>query len=125
MKKIFLISLFLVTCHSINNAQQSGKVDYEQKLKEVNQQIKKSDDTTSVLITRTKELANKKIVYRTITIMQHDTAWRVDTCVTVYRPIDSATIAIMFKQPEIKKEVKIGKRVRIIFLRKKKIHNDE
>lgn len=120
MKKVLFISLFFFTCHSAEWAQTDSTKNYISQLNAVNQQIRAKQDTIASKITAIKELAKKKTIYRTITIIQHDTAWRTDTCVTVYKPIDSATIAIMYKLPEIQKEIKVGKRFRIVILKRKK-----
>lgn len=124
MKKLLFLALCLFTCNQIYKVEAQQK-PVESQVNELWKDIKKSQVNLSKNVTRVKELALQKIVYRTKTIIQHDTAWRIDTCTTVYKPIDSATIAIMFRQPDIKKEVKIGKRIQVIILKKRKAKSNE
>src|ERR1017187_9600507 len=91
-----------------------------ERLKDAWAQLKKSKDTTAILITDIKRLSNEKIIYRTKLIERVDTVWRIDTCISVITAVDSATIAIMFKNREIPKKTGIGRAIQYIFVKKRK-----
>ena len=123
MKKLIIICFFLATCNPTNVAwaqKKTSKSAKAQKLEDAWAELKKSKDTTAMLITDIKRLSNQEIIYRTKLSKRVDTVWRIDTCITVFTPIDSATIAILFKNREVPKRTAIGKVFHYIFYKKKK-----
>jgi hypothetical protein len=111
--------MFLATCQQINIAQPNKK-NISAKESQAWKELEKSKDTTRMLITAIKELSDQKIIYRTKLVIRIDTVWRIDTCVTVFTPIDSATIAVMFKNRDVKKKTTFGKIIKFIFTKKNK-----
>jgi hypothetical protein len=118
MKSFIIICLLLVTCTSITDAQKNRIQTAKQQLEEAWAQLKRSKDTTIMLITRVKQLSSQKVVYRTKLVERTDTVWRIDTCITVLQPIDSATIALYFRPRDTARETKIGRIIRYIFHKK-------
>jgi hypothetical protein len=118
MKKLLLIFLFL--CAAIMNAQKPHAKTAKERLEAAFAALKKSKDTTAMLIMQVKHLATQKIVYRTKLVQRTDTVWRIDTCITVMRPIDSATIAMYFRPRDTPRVTRVGRIIRYIFHNHKK-----
>ena len=119
MKKFLIISMLLMTCTAITDAQHAKPKTAKERLEEAWQQLKRSKDSTIMLVTQIKQLASQKIIYRTKLVERTDTLWRIDTCITVLRPIDSATIAMYFRPRDTPRVTTVGKIIRYIFHGKK------
>ncbi|HVZ96424.1 MAG TPA: hypothetical protein VG847_06090 [Chitinophagaceae bacterium] len=120
MKKFLISTFFLLAALGITDAQKKHPTSYQQRLQEAWTELKKSSDSTKILIREIKQLADQKVIYRTKLVEHTDTVWRVDTCITVLTPIDSERIAVIFQQRDISKETKHGKRVLFFFRKKSK-----
>jgi len=126
MKKLILIVVLLSTCSpnylytlEAQNKSKESKTA-QQSIDDAWEKLAQSKDTTATIITDIKRLAKQKIIYRTKLIERRDTVWRIDTCITVITPIDSATIAILFKNRDTPKVTKVGRIIRYIFHSKNK-----
>lgn len=119
MKKIVLICLFLSTCTAVMDAQRLHAKTPKERLEDAWAALKRSKDTTAMLITQVKQMATQKVIYRTKLVERHDTIWRIDTCISVMRPIDSATIAMYFRPKDTARATRVGRIIRYIFHGKK------
>lgn len=120
MKKLFILSILLFSCHMLGDAQKKHVKTYQERLEEAWQQLKISSDSTRMLIRDIKQLANQKVIYRTKLVERTDTVWRIDTCISIITKLDSERIAVMFQNREVPKETKRGKRVFFFFRKKNK-----
>ena len=117
--------MFISSCHTLGVAQQKPRLVAPKKpaaqiISDGWKELRKSRDSVKLLITSIKSLADQKIVYRTKIIEHRDTAWRIDTCITVISKIDSANIALIFKQRDIAKPTSEYRHVFFIFRKKLK-----
>lgn len=124
MKKILIICFMLATCTYIGDAQKqlhnNKKIEKKDKLDQAWEALQRSKDTTAMIIMDIKKKANEKIIYRTKLVVRIDTVWRIDTCITVMRKVDSQRIALMFRMPDTIKETKSTKKIFFFFRRHKK-----
>lgn len=121
MKKVIILCIFLATCNHtyVADAQNKNK-SAAQLLEDARNELRKSRDSTKTIVTAIRQLANQKIIYRTKIIEHTDTVWRIDTCIRIITPIDSATIAIMFQNRDTPKVTTRGKKILFIFRKKNK-----
>src|SRR5580765_3538245 len=115
MKKIIILSLLF----AFGAYSQTPKQTSADRLADAWLQLKRSKDTAAMLITDIKRMADQKIIYRTKIIEHTDTIWRIDTCITKITKLDSATVVLMFMQPDSIKTTKVGRIIRYIFHGKK------
>lgn len=123
MKKFLIIATFLCTCEPKyiafgQTTKPQNKNERKAELHDAWKRLTQKKDSTATMITEIKKLVQTKIIYRTKIVERHDTIWRVDTCIAVFTPVDSATIAIIFKNREVPKVTKVGRIIRYIFHKK-------
>lgn len=113
MKKIIILSIFLLTCNRIYVAVAQQKTDTtvskKQELQEAMQHLEKSKASTGTIVTGMKKVVQQKNFLRPKTIYVHDTAWLAQDTILVLTPVDSAKIAEIYKENEEVKRTKVGR----------------
>ncbi len=116
---ISLVSSAIIVLFNPATAQQKQTSTQKEQIKKAIQSLKKKQDSATKLITSIKKITDQKVIYRTKIITIRDTVSRIDTCIAIITPIDSATIAVIFKQREPPLKTTRSKKILFIFRKKK------